>query len=228
MNDDAESSTRVANAPKSSCRQPNDKPTMLPGDLQYKLPPVVKSITNGYTTTLASGEVVSSIIAGVEAQLIGFYNGDSKLSANPNAKAAVMIMTYIAFLCSISATIDSLLLTDDLAELASRSTRARPDEVDLTTTVESQALKKFGTRAGFSFIMKHWITSLSAACLCTIASAVVHAVIQGSLATTVTVPIIAAFSALPFFWPILAVPGKDFLFKRVTAAATHASTSGQA
>ncbi|KZV65758.1 hypothetical protein PENSPDRAFT_756218, partial [Peniophora sp. CONT] len=101
---------------------------LQPVDVEYGLPPAVESLRQGWVTTLQSGAVVSGLLAAVEAQLLVFYKAPGTF-VNPgphsSTQSAIMILTYVALICSISATMSSLLLTDEFGEMSTRSARYR-------------------------------------------------------------------------------------------------------
>ena len=102
----------------------------------------------------------SSVIAGIEAQLLVFYS-DSSNFVRPGPHSAtqivVKILTYVALICSISATMSSLLLTDEFGEITTRSARYRDrlTEGGKHAGTDWEILRTYNIRSGSKFIVYH-------------------------------------------------------------------------
>ncbi|VDC00138.1 unnamed protein product [Peniophora sp. CBMAI 1063] len=176
-----------------------------PVDIEYGLPPAVETLRSGWMSTLQSGAVVSSVLAGIEAQLLVFYtdpNNFGRPGVHSATQNAVKILTYVALVCSISATMSSLLLTDEFGEMPTRSARYRQGRAEggIFAGTDWNLLRAYKIRAGSKIIVYHWLICLITACLCTIASTAVYAGTQEVLVVRIIVSIVAGVSALPLCW----------------------------
>ncbi|KZV75932.1 hypothetical protein PENSPDRAFT_661433 [Peniophora sp. CONT] len=181
-----------------------------PVDLTYELPPAVKKLHEGWMGTLQSGAVVSSIIAGVEAQLLVFYNDKGSFGTPDTDPPSVIqvvleILTYIALVCSVSATITSLLLTDEFGEIPTRSARGRDARTEggQFAGTDFTILRSFRLRRGSEIVMYHWLFSILIATLCTIISTAIFVIMQKPLAAQVIVTTVTILSVLPILWYFL-------------------------
>lgn len=167
----------------------------------------------------------SSVIAGIEAQLLVFYS-DPKNFVRPGLHSAtqevVKILTYVALIFSISATMSSLLLTDEFGEIPTRAARSRGKDFEggRFAGTDWSLLRSYRIRAGSRLVVYHCeyegclrtlvpllttsdgagIACLLTACLCTIASAAAYAGSQESLATQIIVSLVAVIAISPLLW----------------------------
>ncbi len=100
----------------------------------------------------------SALFAGIESQLLGFVKGEIQDVANFQGQA-LLAFTYITLFLSVSATMTSLILTDEFGELPLRASR-RPDSQRLNkaTTFDEAShklLSRFGGSAAWRWVMWH-------------------------------------------------------------------------
>ncbi|KAG8723765.1 hypothetical protein FRC09_001851 [Ceratobasidium sp. 395] len=107
----------------------SETPKQLPFE-QRQLPPVVKSVQAGSQASFTSSATVTALFAAVEAQLLTFVQGMTdpgdngtppRLNQDSKGYHALLILTYASFFFSISATVSSLILTDEFGELDYRA-----------------------------------------------------------------------------------------------------------
>ncbi|KZV65746.1 hypothetical protein PENSPDRAFT_113862 [Peniophora sp. CONT] len=178
-------------------------PALKQVDVEYDLPPAIKSLREGWLFTLQGSAVTSSVTAAVEAQLLVFYSDVSNFAhRGSTTQNAVKILTYIALICSISATMTALLLTDEFGEISTRAARNRDRRTEggKTAGTDWGILRMYQIREHANWIVYHWMLSLATACLCTIASTATYAGTQEPLTTTIIVSIVAVLSILPLCW----------------------------
>jgi hypothetical protein len=115
-----------------------------------ELPNTIKSIQAGWQASFQSAATVvsvqtcinyilslnqfelpcsiqSALLAAVESQLFVFVKGLQPKDLEPSSPSgqALLLFTYLTFLCSISATVSALILTDEVGELQMRASDAK-------------------------------------------------------------------------------------------------------
>lgn len=90
--------------------------------LDYKLPPLVKSVQQGWLGSCQASAVVAALFAAVEAQLIVLIKTppDPKSSlrdAHPEIFHFLLLVSYSAFSFNCAATVTSLIISDQLGEM---------------------------------------------------------------------------------------------------------------
>ncbi|VDB87049.1 unnamed protein product [Peniophora sp. CBMAI 1063] len=185
-----------------------------PVDVDYALPPAIEKMQGSWMSTLQSGAVVTSVIAGVEAQLLVFYSDNGSFGLDDNAPSSkiqivIQILTYVALVCSVSATITSLFLIDEFGEIPTRAARYRNPSTQACKMAGTDwsLLEAFRLRRGSKFVVYHWLSSILAAALCTVLSTAVYVVSQKPLAAQVIITVVTVVSVLPFLYFV--VPGED-------------------
>src|SRR5258706_5196165 len=145
-----------------------------------ELPTTVESVRNGWLSTLQSAATVvrkqsplglqrliskrqSGLLAAVTAQLIVFFkaNGTFDNKDDPR-KEPILTLTYVALVLSIGATISSLILTDEFADIPIRAARS-PYGLESSKTKGNpvfvghdwRLLRVFGLRRSARFIIGH-------------------------------------------------------------------------
>ena len=140
-----------------------------------------------------------------------------------------MVLTYLAFFFSISATFSSLLLTDELGELQVRASHRESTLVPLDSSIiyedPSELLNRYGARKIWRPVMWHctysfalfYVASTSPlpfsgflmiflAYLCLVAQMLVYVWIMQSKAVGIAMSCVASFSILPLLSILLPLP----------------------
>jgi hypothetical protein len=178
----------------------------------------------------------SGLLAAVEAQLLVFFKDVTNFKGpNSTPQEVTLIFTYVAVIASVSATISSLILTDEFAELPVRA--ARDPDIQSHPSREEfagkdwQLLQVFGLRSSVNLVVCHCVyseplrianfgsdnphlglVSLLLASLCTVASIATYAISQEGLRTLIIVSVATGLSVLPV---------AHFFIRRSPAAATY-------
>jgi hypothetical protein len=105
--------------------------------------------------------IQSGLLAAVNAQMLSFFKTDSSFKNRPNTttEKIILIFTYISIIASVSATISSLILTDEFAEMPVRA--ARDPTIQMQPIREEfagkdwQLLGKYGLRGSINLVIYH-------------------------------------------------------------------------
>ncbi|KAG8791380.1 hypothetical protein FRC12_009323 [Ceratobasidium sp. 428] len=91
--------------------------------LGYELPMLLKDTQLGRISTFQSSATVSALYAALEGQLLVFVKGipEEEIHHTSSGYQSLVALTYAALFFSISATVGSLMLTDQWAELNTRA-----------------------------------------------------------------------------------------------------------
>lgn len=185
--------------------QPN--PIMSPRPpktrVTYDLPATIKSIQAGWQATFQSASITAALFAVIESVLLLFFSNISPEKMNPEGAGgqAVMVLTYLAFFFSISATFSSLLLTDELGELHVRASHRESKLVSLDSGViyedPSDLLSRYGARKTWRPVMWHWFLMILLAYLCLVGQILAYVWIIQSKAIGIAMSCVAGFTLLP-------------------------------
>ncbi|KAJ3554191.1 hypothetical protein NM688_g3234 [Phlebia brevispora] len=145
-------------------------------DIKYELPSLVKSLQEGWINTLTSSAVVSALFAGIQSQLLGSVSG---VTGDSKVVNALLFFFWITFFLSISATISSLILTDEFSDISIRASRRqtldgggkRADlKIDAYYGGATGLLSMFnGDRRDWTYVMWHWLISTVFGCFAFVA-----------------------------------------------------------
>ncbi|THG97520.1 hypothetical protein EW026_g4491 [Hermanssonia centrifuga] len=177
----------------------------LKTDVTYKLPETVQSLVEGWLKTFESSAVASVLFAGIESQLLGPMQTAAKNQSSVRGHV-LLALTYIAFFCSISATMTSLVLTDSFGEItlhASRSMKAEESVLNFDGT-SSALLKRFnGGKGSRRWVKVHWFSTLIIGYLCFIVQIVLYVFYTEAKAIAGIVVALAVISVIPLldFFP---------------------------
>ncbi|KAI0067850.1 hypothetical protein BV25DRAFT_875925 [Artomyces pyxidatus] len=169
-------------------------------NVAYELPPTVKSLNDGWLATCQSAAIVSGLFAIVEAQLLTFVKLPSSYTHPPSfaAMQALLVFTYSALFFSLSATISSLILTDEFGELPVRASRkSNPVKQGTFDSSAASLLEVYGARKSWRWLMWHWVLTLNGAVVCLAVQIVLYVWLQETVAIKVVVLCIAVFGLLP-------------------------------
>ncbi|KAI0067481.1 hypothetical protein BV25DRAFT_1107118 [Artomyces pyxidatus] len=179
-------------------------PTMYTRSLRtnvaYELPPTVKSLNEGWIATCQSAATVSGLFAAVEAHLLVFVKNPSNYTNSPrySVMQALLIFTYSALFFSLSATISSLVLTDEFGELPVRASRkSNPVKQGTFDSSAASLLEVYGARKSWRWVMWHWLFTLIAALICVVVQILLYVWLEESVAVRVTVLCVGVFGILP-------------------------------
>lgn len=173
--------------------------------------------------------------------MLSFFKTESNFKEpNSTPQAAILILTYVAIIASVSATISSLILTDEFAEMPVRA--ARDPDIQFRPPREEfagkdwQLLGDFGLRRSVNLVVCHcaysgitannkpWVLtkwhaglmSLLLASLCTVASIATYVISQEGLCTLIIVSVATLLSVLPV---------AHFFIRRSTTTAAYRPSS---
>ncbi|KAG8791345.1 hypothetical protein FRC12_009484 [Ceratobasidium sp. 428] len=130
--------------------------------LKYELPALLRSTQSGWISTFQASATVGALFAALEGQLLVFVKGidsDKEINHASAGYQALVALTYAAFFFSISATVSSLILTDECTELNSRAASHSEDlkvyeEVEVQNTIE-EILEKYGMKRSCQRVRTH-------------------------------------------------------------------------
>ncbi|KAG8767067.1 hypothetical protein FRC12_006462 [Ceratobasidium sp. 428] len=174
-----------------------------------QLPPVVKSVQAGSQASFTSSATVTALFAAVESQLLTFVKGltnpgDNEtppvLDQNSKGYHALLILTYASLFFSISATVSSLILTDEFGELDYRAARAdivasRPKNI-LGESLNN-FLSAYGMRWAARLVKYHWIIMLLLGYFCLVAQLLVYISLAEPMDIRIAAYCLGGFSLAP-------------------------------
>ncbi|KAI0341251.1 hypothetical protein BDW22DRAFT_342670 [Trametopsis cervina] len=172
-------------------------------NLKYALPPYIQSLQAGWLAVLPSAAAVGGLLAATETSFLVFFktppqNPGDDFAATKASHNAILILTYIALLFSISATFSSLVLADEFAGLPDHAARSDvPTEGNLITRDHWHALVTYGLRPAVGWLVMHWMASLIIAILAVFAQVVVFAFNAEPIVVRQVVLIAAIFALVP-------------------------------
>ncbi|RDB21880.1 hypothetical protein Hypma_010997 [Hypsizygus marmoreus] len=159
------------------------KVTLTP--LDYELPKTPKGVMDAWMPRLQAVAVVTALLAGVEAQLLGSL--PDRVEHPPASDTALRFFAYTGLLLNLGATLSAILL---LIAVASLPTTARqiymscshsyPRKIfhnhshhinELNNRMleghgETYILRAFGIARGWSFLLRHCVFCFMAGCIC--------------------------------------------------------------
>ncbi|KAI0263547.1 hypothetical protein BC834DRAFT_844438 [Gloeopeniophorella convolvens] len=169
-------------------------------NVAYELPSTVKSLNDGWLTTYQSSTVVAGLFAIVEAHLLSFVKDEQHFHKHVgnSAKHALLIFTYSALFCFLSAAVSGLILTDEFGELPVRASR-KSDPIQQGTFDSGviALLETYGAKRGWLWVMWHWLFSLLAGTVCLVTQVLIYVWLEESDAVKITLTIVTVFSLLP-------------------------------
>ncbi|KAI0291656.1 hypothetical protein B0F90DRAFT_341033 [Multifurca ochricompacta] len=150
-------------------------------DVAYELPSTIKSLNDGWLSTFQTTAAASGLFAVVEVVLLNFIK-DPVHYTHPHTRAArqaLLVFSYCGLLFSCSATISSLVLTDEFGELPVRASRkSDPIKQGLFDSSSASLLEVYGARRSWRWLMWHWLLSLTAAIACLITQILIYVWIE--------------------------------------------------
>ncbi|KAI0249016.1 hypothetical protein BJV78DRAFT_1094989, partial [Lactifluus subvellereus] len=165
-----------------------------------ELPSTVKSLNDGWLSTCQTAATASGLFAVVEAVLLTFIK-DPVHYTHPHTRAArqaLLAFSYSALFFSSSATISSLVLTDEFGEIPVRASRkADPIKQGLFDSSSASLLEVYGARRSWRWVMWHWLFSLTAAVACLVTQVLIYVWIEEPFSVQITVSCVAGFGVLP-------------------------------
>ncbi|KAF5341437.1 hypothetical protein D9758_014745 [Tetrapyrgos nigripes] len=139
-------------------------------NLHYELPPFVKSLKEGWHTSLQAAAVVSTLFAQTAAQFLGTV----KTTPIPDtaSQTALLIFSYGGIIFGYSATISSLFLNARIASLPVLAKFTKGSDRDKMPQLETQPIRTVMTwcHVGwkFEYLFWHFLISLVLGTLCNI------------------------------------------------------------
>ncbi|KAF4613012.1 hypothetical protein D9613_010977 [Agrocybe pediades] len=177
--------------------------------LDYELPKTVTSVRDGWQWTCQSGAVVSGLLAGAAAQLIGFFKSDDNYNKDIHgggpggARGFVIASCYAALFLNIGATISSFVLIDNLGEVGfSASVKDDQFHTDVQqtgrmTVTQEKLLVRFGASEEWSWMLIHWLITFYAGILSLTVSVLTYVMMEEPLATKIFLILVVAFTVVP-------------------------------
>jgi len=162
-------------------------------------------------------------VASVAAQLFVFFKANQDSEGNQTAPLrAVVTLSYAAIILSISATISSLILTDEFSEMRTRAARSTWVHGDAGEFYGKQwkLLIEYGLRKGTAWVVWHCeylhfsstavstmvitshlgLISLLTSCICVIASVVVYIASEQDVVARCIVISLGVIGVLPLLY----------------------------
>ncbi|KAG8790798.1 hypothetical protein FRC12_010971 [Ceratobasidium sp. 428] len=173
--------------------------------LTYDLPTLLKSTQSGWISAFQSSATVGALFAGLEGQLLTFVKGidDDIISHTSRGYQALLILTYITFFFSVSATVSALILTDGFAELSLRAApidkKEKLDLLEKCPTVDTieEIFEQHGVKKSCRYVKIHWIIMHLIGYFSLVAQILLYISLTDTLAVRVTVYFFVSFSVLP-------------------------------
>lgn len=168
----------------------------------------VEDVTKHKLPTYQAAAVVSTVLSGVESQLLVFFKSspNSTQQPTPAILECLLLLTYVALIFSMSATISSLVLTENFGNIPMLVARFREN---ITTprfeTASFEArLSDDITPRRWRWIEWHWLFTLLVSMLCLPAQILLYIWMQegGSIRAAVSVTSVFAMLPLLHFIPI--------------------------
>ncbi|KAF6749594.1 hypothetical protein DFP72DRAFT_539831 [Ephemerocybe angulata] len=139
--------------------------------VNFQLPPLITAIKEGWQLTGENGAIVSSLLAGVAAQLLGFFKStDSYQHAGNGLQRFIVVSCYWAMIFNIGAAISSFVMMDYLGEVPyyaakNPDTKENPEaalpEIGRVPGTANHLLQRYSGSPGIWFcISLHWLTCL--------------------------------------------------------------------
>jgi len=201
-------------------------------DIAYELPPTVKSLNDGWLSVCQTAAAASGLLAVVEVVLLTFVKNPVHYT-HPHthaARQALLAFSYCALFFSCSATISSLVLTDEFCELPVRASRkSDPIKQGLFDSTSASLLEVYGARRSWRWVMWHWLFSLAAGVACLVTQILIYVWIEEPLSVQITVSCVAGFGVLPLlhFIPMAVSPSSRRSSMAVRTSIIAAATSSQ-
>ncbi|KAI0300019.1 hypothetical protein B0F90DRAFT_1817817 [Multifurca ochricompacta] len=172
----------------------------------------VESVTKYKLPTYQAAAVVSTVLAGVESQFLVFFKSspDFTQESKPAMLQYLLVLTYIALIFSVSATISSLVLTENFGNVPMLVSRFREKLKSITNPgfeTASFLQSSFGDAIAprrWRWIEWHWLFTLVISVLCLPAQILLYIWMQERDGIRVTVSVAGVFAMLPLlhFLPI--------------------------
>ncbi|KAH8986904.1 hypothetical protein EDB92DRAFT_1222750 [Lactarius akahatsu] len=203
-------------------------------NIAYELPSTVKSLNDGWLSVCQTAAAASGLLAVVEVVLLTFMKNPVHYT-HPHTRAArqaLLAFSYCALVFSCSATISSLVLTDEFGELPVRASRkSDPIKQGLFDSSSASLLEVYGARRSWRWVMWHWLFSLTAGVACLVTQILIYVWIEEPLSVQITVSCVAGFGVLPLlhFIPMAVSPSSrrsSVVRSSIIAAATSSQTVG--
>ncbi|KAG8783206.1 hypothetical protein FRC12_019963 [Ceratobasidium sp. 428] len=170
---------------------------------KYELPPVIKSVQAGWLASFQSSATVAALLAAVESQLFTFVKGLSDkdpIDLNSRGYRALVTLTYASFFFSVSATVSSLVLSDQFGELGFNAA-VKVGHLEEPTSGSHDSLHEVLTRHGLSRATRpvkwHWIFMLILGYLCLVAQLLVYVSLAEPMDVRIAVYCLTGFSMFP-------------------------------
>lgn len=161
--------------------------------------------------TYQAAAVVSSVLSGVESQLLVFFKSSPNSAQQPVPAIVefLLLLTYVALIFSVSATISSLVLTENFGNVPVLVARFREKVKSVTTpkfeTAYLQANRSDDiTPRRWRWIEWHWLFTLLVSVLCLPAQILLYIWMQEGGCIRAAVSLASVFAMLPLlhFLPI--------------------------
>ncbi|KAI0313513.1 hypothetical protein OF83DRAFT_526452 [Amylostereum chailletii] len=173
-------------------------------NVAYELPPAVRSLRDEWTNAGTSAAVICGLLAVTESQLLVFVKDEKNFpqSYSEAQMKALLVLTYGALVFCISGAMSSFVLIDEFSGMQVRAARMGSIGSPVGTVLSSDfgVLRMFGARTSLKWVMYHWLFSVLASVLCTVAQVTMYVWLQESPAIQITVSIIVAFALLPLLY----------------------------
>ncbi|QRV85686.1 transmembrane protein [Ceratobasidium sp. AG-Ba] len=137
----------------------------------------------------------------MEAQLLGFVKTAPGIKDTSSTAYQVLVaLTYVALFFSVSATVSSLILTDECTDLdvraASKPKRNELEEMEAGMSID-ELLVEYGMRKSCWGIKIHWAYMLLSGYVCFLTQMVLYVSLADTTAVRVVTYIAGAVSILP-------------------------------
>ncbi|KIM42571.1 hypothetical protein M413DRAFT_444283 [Hebeloma cylindrosporum] len=187
----------------------------------YELPKTVISVRDGWQWTCQSGAVVSGLLAGVGAQLLGSFQA---ANGPAGAKEFLVATCYASIFLNIAATICSFVVIDHLGEIGFEAAAIRDPEEDRKMgrilTSQERLLMSFGASSQWKAMLYHWLITFYLGILCLIIALLTYVAMTASKPTKIVMSLLVAFTLLPTTYFVFLRP----VFGRSKKAPNNAQT----
>ncbi|KAI9450380.1 hypothetical protein BJY52DRAFT_1302917 [Lactarius psammicola] len=175
----------------------------------------VEDVTKYKLPTYQAAAVVSTVLSGVESQLLVFFKSfpSSTQQPSPAILQYLLLLTYVALIFSMSATISSLVLTENFGNVPMLVARFRENITTpkFETASLQERLSDNITPRRWRWIEWHWLFTLLVSMLCLPAQILLYIWMEERDGIRAAVSVASVFAMLPLlhFIPITWDSPKD-------------------
>jgi len=133
-------------------------PGRQPGSLDFKLPPLVEGVQQGWAGSCQASAVVAALFAAIEAQLIVLIKtppdpNSALRNSNAGLFRFLLLLSYSGLAFNSAATVTSLIISDQLGEMPFRARKVKKGPVPDSAHA---LLKTYKVSKRWSWLIGYW------------------------------------------------------------------------